>query len=86
MPYNNVLGDGQAKTIHIIDICSYSPAKMPAYAEWGDSIEFKIIGPGNYDVYPVYKDGDDYYRINESSPLLNITVVHRQMIGLCCFH
>lgn len=72
MPYNTVLGDEQTKTIHIIDICSWPPSKMPLYAEWGDSIEFKINGKETYDVYPVYKEGDDYYRINDSSPLIDI--------------
>ena len=72
MPYTYVQGDEQTKTIHTIDICSCPPTKMPAYAEWGDSIEFRIDGKETYDVYPVYKDGDDYYLINDSSPLRDI--------------
>jgi len=73
MPSNHIHGDEQTKRIHIIDINNgLFPDRMPKPIECDDIVEFRINGKDEYDIFQVYKDGNDYYRINHGYELLNI--------------
>jgi hypothetical protein len=70
---NNSSLQSDDDTIHIIDITNGSfPEPIPNHIESGDTIEFRTNKKDEYDIYQVYKDGDDYYRIINGLNLLNI--------------
>ncbi|CAF3224711.1 unnamed protein product [Rotaria sp. Silwood2] len=65
--------DDDEDVIHVIDISNGSfPEQMPNRIESGDTIEFKTNQTDEYDIFQVYKDGVDYYRINNGFELYNI--------------
>ncbi|CAF1524841.1 unnamed protein product [Rotaria sp. Silwood1] len=65
--------DDDENTIHFIDISNgLFPEQIPHRIESGDTIEFKTNKTDEYDVFQVYKDEDDYYRINNGFELYNI--------------
>ncbi|CAF4806211.1 unnamed protein product [Rotaria sp. Silwood1] len=65
--------DDDENTIHVIDISNgLFPEQIPHRIESGDTIEFKTNKTDEYDVFQVYKDEDDYYRINNGFELYNI--------------
>jgi hypothetical protein len=83
MPNPNIPGDEQKKKIHIIYtgnrlFTCKTPSDLEGgdikcgEIECGDIIEFEIDGKYEYDVFQVYKDGDDYYRIDSGYELINI--------------
>jgi hypothetical protein len=73
MPNHNTQGDEQTKMVHIIDITDGTfPEQLPPRIECDDIIEFKINDREEYDLFQVYKDGNDYYRVNNGYELMNI--------------
>jgi hypothetical protein len=63
----------ETKMIHIIDLNNgLFPDKIPERIECDDIIEFRINGKDEYDIFQVYKDVNDYYRVNNGYQLLNI--------------
>jgi hypothetical protein len=73
MPNHNIQGDEETKMIHIIDLHDGEfPDQHPERIECDDIIEFKINDGGTYDIYQVYKDGNDYYRVNNGYELKSI--------------
>jgi hypothetical protein len=73
MSNHNIQGDAETKLVHSIDLNNGSfPEQLPPRIECDDIIEFKITDRGTYDVYQVYKDGNDYYRVNNGYELKNI--------------
>jgi len=70
---NHHHGDEETKMIHVIDLNNGSfPHKKPERIECDDIVEFRIDGNDEYDIFQVYKDGNDYYRVNNGYELLNI--------------
>jgi len=73
MPNHNIQGEEESKMIHVIDLHNGSfPEKMPPRIECDDIVEFRINGRDEYDIFQVYKDGNDYYRVNNGYELWNI--------------
>ena len=65
--------DDDTETIYILDITNGSfPEQIPDHIQTGDTIEFKNNKKDEYDIFQVYKDGDDYYQITNGFKLLNI--------------
>ncbi|CAF1568695.1 unnamed protein product, partial [Rotaria sordida] len=65
--------DDDENIIYVIDISNGSfPEQMPNRIESGDTIEFKTNQTDEYDIFQVYKDEDNYYRVNNGFELLNI--------------
>ncbi len=71
---NNCLqSDDDTDIIHILDITNGSfPERILDHIESSDTIEFKTDSKDEYDTFQVYKDGINYYRINNGLELLNI--------------
>ena len=73
LPNNNTQGDDETKLIHNIEIIDgHFSDKMPERIECDDIIEFRVNGKDEYDIFQVYKDGNDYYRVASGYELLNI--------------
>jgi hypothetical protein len=73
MPNTTIHNDEQTKMTHVIDITDGSFSKqMPPRIECDDLVVFKNDGQDEYDIFQVYKDGNDYYRIDNGYELLNI--------------
>jgi len=72
-PNDSLQSDFDTDTIYIIDITNGSfPDQIPDHIESSDTIELKTDKKDEYDIFQVYKDGNDYYRINNGLELLNI--------------
>jgi hypothetical protein len=72
MPNNNIQDAEQKTQIHIIDITKSPPTKINP-VECGDIIEFQTKGKHEYDIFQVYRGGDDeYYRVDNGLELSNI--------------
>ena len=70
---SNLQYDDHTNLIYTLDITNGSfPEKMPDRVENGDMIEFKTNKTDEYDIFQVYKDGNDYYRVTNGLELLNI--------------
>jgi hypothetical protein len=70
---SSLQSDDDTDTIHIFDITNGSfPEQIPDHIQTGDTIEFKNNTKDEYDIFQVYKDGDDYYQITNGLKLLNI--------------
>jgi hypothetical protein len=73
MPNDYIQGGKQKKMIHIIDVITPPFIKKKAAdIQCGDILEFKVIGNDEYDVFQVYRDGQDYYRIDGGIELFNL--------------
>lgn len=65
--------DEDPSTIHVINISQGSfPEQIIDRIECGDTIEFENDQNDEYDVFQVYKNGNDYYRIDGGLELLNV--------------
>ncbi|UJR13408.1 hypothetical protein I4U23_000423 [Adineta vaga] len=65
--------DDELDVIHTIDIGNGSfPDLISQRIHCSDTIEFRNDDKDEYDVFQVYKDGNEYYRINNGIELLNI--------------
>ncbi|CAF3616975.1 unnamed protein product [Adineta steineri] len=65
--------DDDADVIHIIDIRNGTfPEHISGRIESNDTIEFKVNSDDDYDIFQVYKDNTDYYRIDNGIELFNI--------------
>jgi hypothetical protein len=72
-PNDTLQSDGDTDTIYTLDITNGSfPEQIPDHIQSGDTIEFKNDKKDEYDIFQVYKDDNDYYRINNGFELLNI--------------
>jgi hypothetical protein len=72
-PNNNIQGDKEKETIHIIDVITPPFIKKePAVIQCGDILEFQVIGNDEYDIFQVYRDGHKYYRIDRGIELFNV--------------
>jgi hypothetical protein len=72
-PNDSLQSDDEVDTIYILDITNGSfPEQIPDHVASGDTIEFKTDKKDEYDIFQVYKDGNDYYRINNGLELVNI--------------
>ncbi|CAF0883109.1 unnamed protein product [Adineta steineri] len=72
-PDNHMQADDDTKLVHIIDINDgFISDKKPERIECDDIVEFKIDGKDEYDIIQVYKDGNDYYRVDNGFKLTNI--------------
>ena len=61
------------ETIHVINITNGSfPSQIPDRIECGDTIEFQTDQNDQWDIFQVYKDENDYYRIDGGLELLNV--------------
>ncbi|CAF0725929.1 unnamed protein product [Rotaria sordida] len=73
MPNDNIQDDEAAKVLHTITLENgLFPVKMPEPIESDNIVEFTIKGNEEYDIFEVYKDGNDYYRVINGYELLNI--------------
>jgi hypothetical protein len=73
MPNTDDEKDEQAKLIRVIELVDgVFPENTPPSIECDDIVEFKIGEKCEYDIFQVYKDGNDYYRINNGYELFNI--------------
>lgn len=69
----NTRDDRQKRQIHTINVINRSSnVGKQADIHCGDILEFQVNGKHDYDISQVYKDGDDYYRIDDGYELLNI--------------
>ncbi|CAF1395009.1 unnamed protein product [Rotaria sordida] len=73
MPNDNIPGDEQKRKIHMIDVINRRSTKIPTYIVGEDLIEFRIHEKGEYDIFQVYKNGDEYCPIDNGYKLFNIT-------------
>lgn len=65
--------DDDLETIHVINITNgVFPSKIPDRIECGDTIEFQTDENDQWDIFQVYKDENDYYRIDGGLELLNV--------------
>jgi hypothetical protein len=72
-PNDSFQSDDDTETIYVFDISNGSfPEQIPDHIQSSDTIEFKTDQKDEYDIFQVYKDGNDYYRINNGLQLLNI--------------
>jgi hypothetical protein len=72
-PNDSLQSDDDTETIYIFDISNGSfPEQISDHIQSGDTIEFKTDQKEEYDIFQVYKDENDYYRINNGLQLLNI--------------
>jgi hypothetical protein len=70
---NSLQSDDDTDIIHILDITNGSfPERILDHIESSDTIEFRTDSKHEYDIFQVYKDGNNYYRINNGLELLNI--------------
>lgn len=61
------------ETIHLINITNGSfPSQMPDRIECGDTMEFQTDENNHWDIYQVYQDGKDFYRIDGGLELINV--------------
>lgn len=73
MMHNIVHENEEVKVIHKLDIRNgLFPEEMPKHIESDSIVEFQINGKTEYDIFQVYKDGNDYYRIDNGYELLHI--------------
>ena len=73
MPNHNIQGDEETKMIHVINLDEGEfRDELPPRIECDDVIEFRIIDKESYDIYQVYKDGNDYYRVDNGYELKDI--------------
>ncbi|CAF4832449.1 unnamed protein product [Rotaria sp. Silwood1] len=72
MPNDNVQ-DAENVMTHFLDVENgLLPEEMPQRIECNDIVEFTIKENTEYDIFEVYKDGNDYYRVINGYELLNI--------------
>ena len=73
MPNNDNQDDEQTRVIRPVEINNGLFAEnLPAQIDCDDIIEFKVNGKDEYDIFQVYKDGNDYYRVHNGFELFNI--------------
>ena len=81
--------DDDPSTIHSINITSGTfPEKLADRIECGDTIEFENDQTDELDIFQVYQDGNDYYRVYGGLELFNVrknTSVKKRRI-LLSFH
>lgn len=66
--------DDDTDIIYILDITNGTfPQQLPDRIESGDIIEFKTDKTDEFDIFQVYKDGNDYYRTVNGFELFNIS-------------
>lgn len=83
---NNFQADDDGDMIYVLDITNGSfPEQMPTRIESGDTIEFVTNKADEYDIFQVYKDGNDYCRVDggfELYKIKNDTSKHHRRILL----
>ena len=73
MPNGDLPGDEQKRTIRTIELTDgIFSERLPERIECDDIVEFKITGKGEYDIVQVYKDGSDFYRVQNGFELLSV--------------
>lgn len=70
---NYVKNDEENKRIHVIGITKSPPTKIMQSTNFYTLVQFEVFGCGKYDIFQVYKTGDEYYRISGGLELLNIS-------------
>lgn len=73
MLHTHPAGDEETRMVHVIELTNGSfPAKLPDRIECDDIVEFRTNDANDYDIFQVYKDGNDYYRVVNGYELFNI--------------
>lgn len=71
MLHDNIPTYAQKKYIHPLDVTNIPPTIIDRTLS-GDVLEFKVNGRGEYDIFQVRKNGDDYFRMNMGLEIWNI--------------
>ena len=73
IPNARPAGDEDTRMIHQIDLIDGSfSEKLPDRIECDDIVEFRSNDTVEYDIFQVYKDGNDYYRVANGYELFNV--------------
>ncbi|CAF1044498.1 unnamed protein product [Adineta steineri] len=72
MPIDKIQDVKQNKNIRNVNVTTSDPRYL-APVQCGDIMEFNVNRIGKYDIFQVYRNGNDYYKIYNGFELCNIT-------------